>query len=164
MTEDKRNPLRTRGAAALPAAAAALLALSGCTPVQTLDTPELRANALQEELARVADAVASFDASAIEDMQCEEPWYIELPRHDQLDDAVTLPLSVEIVEDELLDLSGSTHEDPDPTAEFHLVAMRDASARDTGPRVSLPDVVMRVDERRACVWAMGPSFTLLLGL
>ncbi|MGF2947823.1 hypothetical protein [Microbacterium alcoholitolerans] len=146
------------------AVAVTALVLSGCTPVQTLDTPELRAGALQEELTQVADAVASFDASAIEELQCEEPRYIELPREDQLDEAVSLPLSIEMGEAEPLDLSDSQYTDPDPAAEFHLASIRQASRGGAGARVSLPDVIVRVDDRRACVWAIGPRFALLLGL
>lgn len=164
MTEDNRRMVWVTAVRCAATAGALGLMLSGCTPVQTLDTRELRAAALQEELTELADAVASFDTSAIKKMQCREPWYIELPRKEQLGADVSLPLEVEVRGAEPLDLSSSTYTDPDPDAEFHIAGLRDARVVAIGDRVALPDVVVRIDDRRACVWSLGPSFILLLGL
>lgn len=145
-------------------AVVAAVALSGCAPARDLDTAALREEAVHEELERVADALSEFDAPGIEQLQCEQPWSVKLPRPAQLDPAVTLPLAVELGDIEPLDLSASNHDDPDPDAEFHLASMRVGDTAPAAAAVSLPDVVVRVDDREACVWAMGPPFTVLFGL
>lgn len=141
-----------------------IVLLSGCTSAQTLDTAERRADAVRDEMALIADAVSSFDASAIEHLQCEAPRLIELPRRDELPAAAALPLTVEVGEIETLDLSGSTYADPDPGAEFHLTSLRERAGTAGRDPILLPDVIVRVDDSEACLWAMAPPFVVLLGL
>ena len=141
-----------------------IVLLSGCAPVQALDTAELRAEAVREEVELIAEAVSTFDATEIEELQCAEPRLIEVPRQTELPSTATLPLTVEIGEVEPLDLAHSEYTDPDPGAEFLLTALRDSGAATGESPVQLPDVIVRVDDREACLWAMGPRFVVLLGL
>jgi len=140
------------------------IALTACGGTAALDTAAGRAQAVESTLAEVESALSEYDSEAVKKLQCVEPYVIELPRRESLEPEVQLPLAVEATEVELLDLSDSTYSDPDPAAEFHLASMQQGGDALGTPFVMLPDVVIRVDDELACLWAMGPPFALLMGL
>lgn len=144
-------------------AAALMLALTACSGPPKLDTPQLRSEAVGAALDDVAAALESGDAEAIRQLTCAEPHIIE-PLSDDVAGMASAPLSIEADEPEPLDLSDSTYEDPDPEADFHIAGMRQVTDGPDAPMVTLPEIVIRVDDELACVWAMGPPFALLMGL
>lgn len=140
------------------ASAAALLC--GCTPVQSLDTPQQRADAVREQAGLVAEAVAALDVAAVERMQCEDPRAILMPRSEDLPPSATLPLSVTVARIEELDLSHSPAVDPD--ADYHLVSLRGTGlGEEYGV---LPEAIVRVDESEVCVWGLDSPLVVFLGL
>lgn len=140
------------------------ITLTACGGATALDTAEGRVQAVQSTLAEVESALSEYDSEAIKKLQCVEPYATELPSKESLEPGVQLPLAVEAIDAEPLDLSDSTYSDPDPAAEFYLASMQQRGDALDAPFVMLPDVVIRVDDELACLWAMGPPFALLMGL
>ncbi|UNK72245.1 hypothetical protein [Microbacterium sp. H1-D42] len=135
--------------------------LSGCTPVQRLDSAESRVDAVYDEMTLIAEAVSLLDPTAIEQLQCAEPRLIELPEPPAPD---TPPPLIEVDGVEPLDLSGSNFTDPDPGAQFYLASLRASGSASERDPLPMPDVIVRVDDSEACLWAMAPPFVVQMGL
>lgn len=141
------------------AALAVVGMLSGCSTA--LITPEQREKAAQETADRLAEALATLDLEAIDELTCEDPWRVQRV---QVDPPLEEPLTVEVRTVYRLPTETWRYRDPDPDAEFHLASFLDTvDPPELAQRVGL-DAILRVDERGACLWAMDAPFVVFLGL
>lgn len=138
---------------------AAAMALSGCSAVQA--SREVRGRAMDEQVDRIAAALSALDVGAIEDLTCKEPWLVQVPLSSPSPEP---PLYVKVLDVEPLSLDGSTYQDPDPGAEFHIASFQGSSGDPEFAEHVYVDAVVRVDEHGACLWALGAPFAVLLGL
>lgn len=131
-----------------------LLALSACTAPQRLVTADARAAAVSTAFADVADAMQERDTDRIEKLTCVNPSVIELPASVTRGEG-RLAVSVGTIEP--FEIHDTTYVDRDPDAEFHVAPLMDPGPDADGGQLVREEAIVRVDDRRACLWTLGNS-------
>lgn len=136
--------------------------LTGCTPRASLDTPQLRQEAVQKRLEEIRDALQDRDATAIDEMACTDVRLI-LPVDSLVADDSSVRM--ELIGFDPLAPEDIEYADPEPGGDFFVGEFRDENADPLDEDALGPvDAIVRVDRRAACLWAIGPHLALFIAL
>src|SRR5690606_31866336 len=103
-------------------AGALLVSSSGCAAQPTLDTPVVRADAVDSAFDDLADAMEARDAEAIEASVCEDHELIDVPKP-VADGERRLAIAVRDLR--AFEIHDTTYVDSDPDAEFRIALLEE---------------------------------------
>lgn len=138
-------------------AGALLVSSSGCAPQPTLDTTEVRADAVDSAFDDLADAMEARNAEAIEASVCEDHELIDVPKP-VVDGERRLAIAVRDLR--VFEIHDTTYVDSDPDAEFRIALLEEPALK--GDEAVQVRAIMRVDDHDTCLWMLGNTMLTLM--